>query len=63
MKSFNILKHVTVFALMLAISSTVMAQQTVETRIGKLEFTHDFENGYPTDETIAKLYDEMDFQR
>jgi hypothetical protein len=63
MKSLNILKRATIVGLMLAISSTVMAQETVDTRIGKLEFTHDFENGYPTDETIAKLYDEMDFQR
>ncbi len=36
---------------------------TVNTRIGELEFTHDFENGYPTDETVKKLYDEIDFQR
>lgn len=35
----------------------------VQTRIGELEFSHDFENGYPTDETVEKLYDEMDFQR
>ena len=35
----------------------------VETRIGTLEFTHDFANGYPTDATIDKLYDERDFQR
>ena len=25
---------------------------TLETRIGKLSFTHDFATGYPTDETI-----------
>jgi hypothetical protein len=31
----------------------------VETRIGNLEFI----NGYPSDETIDKLYEEMDFQR
>ena len=37
--------------------------ETVNTRIGKLAFTHDFANGYPTDETVAKLFDEMDFQR
>jgi hypothetical protein len=37
--------------------------QTLETRIGKLTFTHDFANGYPTRETIEKLYDERDFQR
>jgi len=35
----------------------------VQTRIGELEFTHAFEHGYPTDETVKKLYDEMDFQR
>lgn len=32
---------------------------TVETRVGTLEFV----NGYPSDETIDKLYNEMDFQR
>jgi hypothetical protein len=37
--------------------------QKIETRIGTLEFTHDFANGYPTDATIGKLYDERDFQR
>jgi hypothetical protein len=37
--------------------------QTIDTRIGPLEFTHDFANGYPTDETVDKLYDERDFQR
>jgi len=36
---------------------------TFVTRIGKLEFTHDFANGYPTDATVEKLYDERDFQR
>jgi hypothetical protein len=35
----------------------------IETRIGRLEFTHDFANGYPTDATVEKLYDERDFQR
>jgi len=37
--------------------------QQVETRVGTLEFTHDFANGYPTDATVEKLYDERDFQR
>jgi hypothetical protein len=37
--------------------------QEIETRIGRLDFTHDFANGYPTDATIDKLYDERDFQR
>ncbi len=36
---------------------------TIDTRVGKLEFTHDFANGYPTDETVEKLFEEMDFQR
>src|SRR4029453_12504473 len=36
--------------------------QKIETRIGTLEFTHDFANGYPTDATVEKLYDERDFQ-
>jgi hypothetical protein len=37
--------------------------ERVETRIGALEFTHDFANGYPTNATVEKLYDERDFQR
>jgi hypothetical protein len=41
MNSLSILKRVTTFGLMLAIASTAMAQQTVDTRLGKLEFTHD----------------------
>ena len=36
---------------------------TLETRIGKLSFTHDFATGYPTDETIDLLFNEIDFQR
>lgn len=39
------------------------ATKTVSTRIGKLDFTHDFANGYPTNKTVDKLYDERDFQR
>ncbi|MBV8137571.1 MAG: DUF1254 domain-containing protein [Deltaproteobacteria bacterium] len=39
------------------------AKETVNTRIGKLSFTHDFENGYPTEERQQKLFNEMDFQR
>jgi hypothetical protein len=37
--------------------------QTIDTRIGPLEFTHDFADGYPTDATVEQLYDERDFQR
>jgi hypothetical protein len=33
--------------------------QTVQTRIGKIEL----QNGYPSEESAEKLYDEMDFQR
>jgi hypothetical protein len=40
-----------------------MTSQKIETRIGPIEFTHDFANGYPTDATVEKLYDERDFQR
>ena len=43
--------------------ATAAAQETVKSRIGDLSFTKDFENGYPTDATVKKLYDEMDFQR
>ncbi len=45
------------------IAGGAMAQETIDTRIGPLSFTHDFENGYPTLETQQKLFDEMDFQR
>jgi hypothetical protein len=38
-------------------------QETIKTRIGELSFTHDFANGYPTDETQQRLFDEIDFQR
>ena len=41
-----------------AVSSLAQAQ-TVDTPIGKL----DFELGVPTQETVTKLYDAMDFQR
>lgn len=47
----------------LAFAITGAQAETVDTRIGKLSFTHDFANGYPTQETVEKLYDERDFQR
>ncbi len=52
-------------ALALAVTGASLSAsaETLDTRIGKLEFTHDFANGYPTDETVTKLFDEMDFQR
>lgn len=60
-KTLNIL-----FAIVCAIAlvTGVQAQaETIKTRIGDLSFTHDFANGYPTDATVKKLFDEMDFQR
>ena len=47
---------------MLVMGSALQAE-TVDTRIGKLEFTHSFADGYPTDATVEKLFKEMDFQR
>jgi hypothetical protein len=50
-------------AIRLALTVTTMSSsalaQTTDTRIGKAIF----ENGYPTEETARKLYDEMDYQR
>jgi len=43
--------------------SALGQSQTINTRFGELKFTHDFANGYPTKETVEKLYDERDFQR
>jgi hypothetical protein len=40
-------------------ATRVPTNSTLETRIGPL----DVKNGYPTDATVAKLFDEMDFQR
>ena len=61
------MKAVTMLGLILAVLGTMpesaVAQETVDSRIGALSFTKDFENGYPTDETVTKLYEEMDFQR
>ncbi len=51
-----------VFALVILTGAQAQAE-TLKTRIGELSFTHDFANGYPTDATVKKLFDEMDFQR
>jgi hypothetical protein len=45
------------------LTSSAVQAETLDTRIGKLEFTHDFADGYPTDATVEKLFNEMDFQR
>jgi hypothetical protein len=49
------------FAIVVAIGNA--SAETLKTPIGSLSFTHDFANGYPTDETVKKLYDARDFQR
>ncbi|MEZ5833118.1 MAG: DUF1254 domain-containing protein [Dongiaceae bacterium] len=46
-------------AVLLSSAHAQDAPETMDTRIGKLTF----ESGYPSDETVQKLYDEMDFQR
>lgn len=46
-------------ALLVLAAHSAAAQETKDTRIGKLTF----ENGYPSQESVNKLYDEMDFQR
>jgi len=63
-----ILSLITAFVLHSCIQTTTSETTSsdpkkVQTRIGELEFSHAFEHGYPTDETVKKLYDEMDFQR
>jgi len=53
----------TAFSTALLMALPVQAQVTLDSRIGELSFTKEFATGYPTDETVTKLYDEMDFQR
>jgi hypothetical protein len=54
----------TLFAAIISAVCVVSVQaETLDTRVGKLEFTHAFIDGYPTDATVVKLFDEMDFQR
>lgn len=55
----NPIKTLLAFVVSVLLVAPALAQETKETRIGKLTF----ESGYPTDETVQKLYDEMDFQR
>ena len=58
-------RFLVVIIVALAFTTAARAQtgETINTRIGKLSFTHDFANGYPTRETVEKLFDERDFQR
>ena len=62
MRTINII--VSLLAAFMATSSyaqmeTSSKMETRDTRIGTLQF----EKGYPSDSTVEKLYDEMDFQR
>lgn len=53
-----------IFTIALITATATMAQaETIDTRIGELEFTQSFADGYPTDATVEKLFNEMDFQR
>jgi hypothetical protein len=60
-KMKHALKRTRSFVAMLAVIFIAVTAytETIDTRIGKL----DFELGVPTKETVAKLYDELDFQR
>ena len=46
-------------ACLLSLFSACSWAETMNTRIGELQFT----SGYPTEKTVQKLYDELDFQR
>ncbi len=60
----SIIRTLSLAAILAAISMGAgVSAETIDTRIGKLSFTHDFASGYPTKETVEKLYDERDFQR
>ena len=62
----NLLKLALLFAGAAATCMLMMPAanaETLDTRIGELEFTQSFVDGYPTDATVDKLFDEMDFQR
>jgi hypothetical protein len=59
-KTFHVFLMV---ALVFVLTSTVAAAsgKTYETRIGTLDFNNSFEVGYPSKETITKLFDAYDF--
>ena len=50
-------------AVIVAALTAAASAETLDTRVGKLEFTQSFADGYPTDATVDLLFDEMDFQR
>ena len=57
-KSMNLRAFASLICLSTAVTVPVHGE-TIDTRIGKLEF----EAGYPAEETVQKLYDELDFER
>src|SRR6516225_2316752 len=59
MKTENSILASALFVSSLSGAVPALAQETIDTRIGKLTF----ESGYPSQKTVQKLYDEMDFQR
>ena len=61
-KSLNIMLAI-VCAVSLLAGCATQTGETLDTRVGKLSFTHDFANGYPTHATRKILFNEMDFQR
>ena len=59
----NTIKPFVALVAFVLLAADALAQETPpetqDTRIGELQF----ESGYPSEETVKKLYDEMDFQR
>jgi hypothetical protein len=55
----NTIKPFVALVAFVLLAAPAPAQETKDTRIGKLSF----ENGFPSKDTATKLYDEMDFQR
>jgi hypothetical protein len=55
----NTIKPFVALVAFVLLASPALAQETKDTRIGKLTY----ESGYPSKETTQKLYDEIDFQR
>src|SRR5262245_46999287 len=63
MKINHVLRELVIFGGLLvtldAQAQNLPTTGTVDTRFGKLEL----QNGFPTDETVRKVYDELDYQR
>ena len=49
------MKKLLITATILAASVIGVQAETIKTRVGPLEFTQSFTEGYPTDETASKL--------